>query len=752
MWVICLNALKESTVKFGTDLDEDSDSDNDCDLEQCKLCLFGDIAKKHTDLHGTERMFHNIGFQDFQVKDKKAQCLCQPVKNSICATCLEEMRSGSWMQKHAHRDTETVQPEIAAATTKGKGKKRASPKPTSVSNLKKHKINVAIDDPAYFLQLHNLFVSKDASFRKYIKQYAATLNNGFGIEYHHVDIKDFQKSPYWAMYVAEAGDLFTGYFCDPHTPVNHHFTDTLHLLITTMNVAAHLLIIAAQRIETVVEGLGIHALCHGLTMSGFEILAKNILDNASLKYGDRMKTFVSAVGGKVTETMSFDKATALEFQKFVKQKATAERMGELFKQLCVPPKSSVLEASMLLSKFNTKTKQIEKVLEALDNLPDQQVVELLTHEEHQFIDRNLFLRKVNTFEFAKESPLDIEGLIEGSKIQLQGRESRRMLNGGFASVLSHMNLFAVTAQLQNREKMDMLKKKIAKLHRKTEEADNAVKELLSKLSDCCDEAEMGKMDLDGSTIENMCSDMAASMEAVERHEVDISAYQADILATSHDMLLLYSGSSEIEVDPILLKLQNIFDCLKAVLHPLVERTSDNVDGMIDALNNQEANITALSSAIRDADLNLKFGDKSEYFHHICTMQHAERECRYLLENYGIHLSEINCELSEHANKVFKGLLVRLQGFANRCIAKYSDGNGGDSNSVLNHFGFVIQEHMLKFYHHFDTLLPRKGTTHCGICDGVNHNARGCKLACRECGKGYYVGHSRLKCESQRQPA
>ena len=279
-----------------------------------------------------------------------------------------------------------------------------------------------------------------------------------------------------------------------------------------------------------------------------------------------------------------------------------------------------------------------------------------------------------------------------------------------------------------------------------------MKELLSKLSDCCDEAEMGKMDLDGSTIENMCSDMAASMEAVERHEVDISAYQADILATSHDMLLLYSGSSEIEVDPILLKLQHMFDCLKAVLHPLVERTSENVDGMIDALNNQEANITALSSAIRDADLNLKFGDKSEYFNHICTMQHAERECRYLLENYGIHLSEINCELSEHANKVFKGLLVRLQGFANRCIAKYSDGNGGDSNSVLNHFGFVIQEHMLKFYHHFDTLLPRKGTTHCGICDGVNHNARGCKLACRECGKGYYVGHSRLKCESQRQPA
>ena len=52
-----------------------------------------------------------------------------------------------------------------------------------------------------------------------------------------------------------------------------------------------------------------------------------------------------------------------------------------------------------------------------------------------------------------------------------------------------------------------------KLHRKTEEADNAVKVVLSKLSSCCDE--LGKMDLDDSTIANMC-DMAASMEAVER--------------------------------------------------------------------------------------------------------------------------------------------------------------------------------------------------------------------------------------------
>ena len=47
------------------------------------------------------------------------------------------------------------------------------------------------------------------------------------------------------------------------------------------------------------------------------------------------------------------------------------------------------------------------------------------------------------------------------------------------------------------------------------------------------------------------------------------------------MLLLYSGASDTEVGPLLLKLQHIFDCLKAALHPFVERTLEDLDDMID---------------------------------------------------------------------------------------------------------------------------------------------------------------------------
>ena len=93
----------------------------------------------------------------------------------------------------------------------------------------------------------------------------------------------------------EAGELFSGYFSDKYTPLNHHFCDTLHMLITAMTVAGH------QRIETVVTGMSIHALCHGLRCSGFDILANNFLDTASLTLGDKVKMTVSSDSGKITE-------------------------------------------------------------------------------------------------------------------------------------------------------------------------------------------------------------------------------------------------------------------------------------------------------------------------------------------------------------------------------------------------------------------------------------------------------------------
>ena len=185
------------------------------------------------------------------------------------------------------------------------------------------------------------------------------MNFGIGIEYHKVDLKEFQKSPNWVKFVKEAGDAFGSYFCDRTTPVSHHFLDTLHLLITTMNVAAHMLVLAAQRVETVVEGFGIHALCHGLKCSGFEILAKNILSDANLKIGDKLKTFIAAECGKITDTISFDKASVLEFRKFIANKASGNRVKELFFEVCGMD-CTPLQQKLIMSQAPNKGSEIQK--------------------------------------------------------------------------------------------------------------------------------------------------------------------------------------------------------------------------------------------------------------------------------------------------------------------------------------------------------------------------------------------------------
>ena len=314
VWVICLNRLQKPEQSEDSEDEMFSIREDD----ECQICeeFEGIEVSQQMGLRGRLEYGHNIDFGNFVVKDKKAENQSVPVKNSVCSTCLDEMRSGSWQLQT--EDASQLSVQTSTEQTK-KLKKRKSNTPASSTNLKKQKVGVPLDHPEFFKLLHALYCTQDAVFRKHIQAYAATLNHGFGVEYHEVDIKEFQKSPFWSLFVEEAGELFSGYFSDKYTPLNHHFCDTLHMLITAMTVAGHLLFLAAQRIETVVTGMGIHALCHGLRCSGFDILANNFLDTASLKLGDKVKMTVSSDSGKITERMSFQSATVIECHLFVRK-------------------------------------------------------------------------------------------------------------------------------------------------------------------------------------------------------------------------------------------------------------------------------------------------------------------------------------------------------------------------------------------------------------------------------------------------
>ena len=76
-----------------------------------------------------------------------------------------------------------------------------------------------------------------------------------------------------------------------------------------------------------------------------------MLSDAQLKLGGKLKTFVAAESGKITEHMTFERATVVEFHKFVANKAKSERVDELFEQVCLKKCSTLVERNLLIMKF-----------------------------------------------------------------------------------------------------------------------------------------------------------------------------------------------------------------------------------------------------------------------------------------------------------------------------------------------------------------------------------------------------------------
>ena len=123
------------------------------------------------------------------------------------------------------------------------------------------------------------------------------------------------------------------------------------------------------------------------------------------------------------------------------------------------------------------------------------------------------------------------------------------------------------------------------LHCKTKEADNAVKVALSKLSSCCDE--LGKIDLDDSTLKTcghgvkwlhwwkLLSGMRWKYQRIRLTFVLPAKICCCCILVLGILRLACSFWS----------CSTFFDYLNSVLHPLVERTSEDLDAGLSVRKN-----------------------------------------------------------------------------------------------------------------------------------------------------------------------
>ena len=265
---------------------------------------------------------------------------------------------------------------------------------------------------------------------------------------------------------------------------------------------------------------------------------------------------------------------------------------------------SAVDAKVLQAQCTTKAKQLEQINLLMEDMPTDEILPLITWEEQKMIDRLLFaiVRMVNKVDVASGSSVDVPALVSSSKVKFPGCEARTFLfEGGFESGLQVMNLIAINAKVQNRELLNSHLKIISKLEKKNEHVERAIKDTVQKLAELRDpstevvnkyaskiklqqDTKVGaEDDFESFSVENVCSDVISSLDALEQYEVDISAVRDDIIKASYDAVLLYSGNSDIQLDPVAAAIETVFVKLKALMLPIVFALFDDVPEMIAVL-------------------------------------------------------------------------------------------------------------------------------------------------------------------------
>ena len=228
-------------------------------------------------------------------------------------------------------------------------------------------------------------------------------------------------------------------------------------------------------------------------------------------------------------------------------------------------------------------------------MSDEEILSIIPWEEQKMIDRMLFHRMVSKVDVAVGSDIQISSIVNESKVKFPGRAAQTfMFGGGFEAGLQQMNLTAVNAKLQYNEMVAGHQTKLAKLEKNSELQDPTPQVISKFIAKFKTEREV-LQDEHGDpfhplSVENVCSDVISSLEALQQHDIDISAIRDDIIKASYDAVLLYTGNSGIEIDPVCAAIENIIIKLQALMLPIVFPVHITAEGMLKELDghNQHA--------------------------------------------------------------------------------------------------------------------------------------------------------------------
>ena len=116
--------------------------------------------------------------------------------------------------------------------------------------------------------------------------------------------------------------------------------------------------LAAERVELLHPGLGVHCMTMSLRFGGMTKVANNIKEKCARQYGTKLKTYISA-GDKALDVMSSEQAMANEFVQFVLKHAGKARVEALCRQVNAGPTSNKKTVDLYKNYVSRKIVQTE---------------------------------------------------------------------------------------------------------------------------------------------------------------------------------------------------------------------------------------------------------------------------------------------------------------------------------------------------------------------------------------------------------
>lgn len=193
----------------------------------------------------------------------------------------------------------------------------------------------------------------------------------------------------------------------------------------------------------------------------------------------------------------------------------------------------------------------------------------------------------------------------------------------------------------------------------------------------------------------------------------------NVKSCGEQILELYgdSNGSIVQLDEQTNHFMQVFLALKAVVVPIIRPCSNDERELLNDMKHHDARVRSFEHLLTTDELELSFGEKSDYMHWM--KFHAKEECERVIKRWHLHLSKFSCQTSEHFNKIMKRLVEKLHGFSSRSVSRK------EGNQWKNKFGYIMQQFQIRYLHFYET-FSSVNTVTCSNCGTKGHNVRTCE--------------------------